>query len=144
METKAIAVQFTCEYQTHNLEEFQKGGHTVPGMVDEEQRRREFEGDTVHVLELKYLGGQVVRVLGDSVEEVERLMALRVPEVLFAYFAAQRQTEFSYDQMKRLVDGAGKMQVFMDERFGKGGNFADCFDAAIHHMTALTQKRGSE
>ncbi len=134
MESKTVAVKFTCEYQRHNLEDFQSGGHMVPGMQDEEQRRRPFVGESVHVLELKYLGSQVLRVLADSQSEADRLMALRVHETLFALFAAQRQTEFSYDQMKRLVDGMGRLQEFMDEKFGKGRNFADCFDAAIFHM----------
>ncbi len=135
-ETKSISVPFALEYETHPLAEFQAGGHFVPGMQDEEQRRRPWAGETVHVLILKHMGGHVLRVVADSWQEAERMMVANIKSTLLGLWTAQQSTVFSYDQMKRLVDRVSTMQDFMDSRFKgmRAGPFADAFEAAMFYM----------
>jgi hypothetical protein len=139
--SRTLQVEFACDYETHPLDDFQEGGHFVPGMTDVEQRRREWQGDTVHVLVLKHKGGQVLRVLADSLEEAERLMRDNIKSTLFGLWLAQTQTEFSYDQMKRLVDRAGLVQAFLDSHpvLTTRLRFDDVFDAALYYMEKAAQ-----
>ncbi len=135
METVTVLVPFTVEYETHGLDTFQRAGHFVPGMTDEEQRRREFCGETVHVLVLKHLGAQVLRVVADSLPEAERLMSGNIRDTLLALWTAQQSTVFSYDQMKRLVDRQAEFQAFMNARFPHHAKTGDVYDWAMFYLS---------
>ncbi len=138
-----LSVDFEVEHEAHDLLDFQEGGHFVPGMTDSEQRRREWEGDTVHVLELRHMGTQVLRVLADSQEEAERIMRANISDTLFGLWTAQKSTEFSYDQMKRLVDRAATVQQFLDSHpvLKTGPKFEDVFGAALYYMEKAAQSK---
>lgn len=145
METKTVTVPFTVEYESHPLAEFQDGGHFIPGMQDEEQRRRPWVGDAVHVLVLKHLGETVLRVIADSAKESERLMSANIKGTMLAFWAAQQSAQFSYDQMKRLVDRQAQFQAWIDTRYkdqiaaGEHTKFADLYDVAMHYMGKVGQ-----
>jgi hypothetical protein len=91
--TVVLRVSFTCERELHDLEDFQRGGHFVPGMVDSMGTRRDWQGSQVHVLMLKWAGHQVLRVLADSAEEAERLMKSRIEEDFFANWKSTTITQ---------------------------------------------------
>lgn len=140
MEAVQMRVPFQLEHETYDLDAFQAGGHFVPGQVDAEQRRRPFEGNTVHVLVLKHMGSQVLRVVADSFDEAERVMSANIRDTLLALWTAQQSTQFSYDQMKRLVDRQGQFQAWIDQKYareiaaGEHAQYADLFDVAMHYM----------
>jgi hypothetical protein len=137
-----LSVVFEVEHQTHDLDTFQYEGHFVPAMQDEEQRRRDWEGDTVHVLELRHKGEQVLRVLADSLPEAERVMRRNISDTLFGLWMAQKQTEFSYDQMKRLVDRAGRLQELIDSypNLKTGPHHEDVFAAASYWIERIGKR----
>jgi hypothetical protein len=102
-DTVQVARSFECSYETKDLATFQREGHFVPAMQDEEQRRRPWEGDTVHILQLDWHRTQVLRVLADSREEVVLLMGNRIHEYFFGMWVSAQTTT-------RLIEVTALMQ----------------------------------
>jgi len=112
--TGTVTATFPVKIDRFDREKFQAEGHFVPRMVDAEQRPREWEGPIVFVAtifhELRDAMGtlqsrvQVLRVLADTPEELQRLMGLRIRETFFALFAAQQVQTGNAELLKKLHD----------------------------------------
>jgi hypothetical protein len=110
----AAVAFFPITVERHDRERFQREGHFVPRMLDEEQEPREWDGPNVFAGELwweqKDVDGnvtarkQILRVLADTPKELLRLMDLRIRETFFALFLAQQLQTNDQSELKRLID----------------------------------------
>ena len=77
-------------YEIHNRMKFQEAGHFVPAMQDENCRRREWQGEEVHILTLEHDGRQILRCYGDSADTALNRMEDQIRETFFAMWKAQQ------------------------------------------------------
>lgn len=109
--TDQVMALFDITVERHDRSTFQKQGHFVPGMVDENGFRREWEGPNVYIgtlwHELKDAGGnvtsrsQVLRMLADTPQELRRVMSKNLKESFFAWWLAQTQQASVYESYRR-------------------------------------------
>ena len=112
--TLNLAVNFQIETGREDRAQFQRDGHFIPAMVDEHGARREWQGDAVFIAELwlesKDASGnvteraRVLRVLADSVEEMDRVMAMNIHDTFFALWQAQQIQATTYDEFRKAHD----------------------------------------
>jgi hypothetical protein len=110
----AAVARFPITVERHDRERFQREGHFVPRMLDEEQRPREWDGPNVFAGELWWeqqdVDGnitarkRVLRVLADTPEELLRLMGVRIRQTFFSLFLVQQLQTNDQSELKRLVD----------------------------------------
>jgi hypothetical protein len=106
----SVLALFPVTVERHDKRTFQAGGHFVPGMVDENGYRREWEGSEVFVgtifLELKDANGnvtdrrQMIRKLADSPQELRRVLSLEVKDSFFAWWHAQQIQSSTFIQFR--------------------------------------------
>lgn len=112
--TMSLAVGFAVEVERHDKATFQKEGHFVPGMKDENGFRREWDGPLVFVgtiwQDVRDVQGQVtgrnqvLRVLADSPQELERLLRLAITDSFFAWWSAQQLQASTFESYRKHVD----------------------------------------
>lgn len=140
-----ITLNFECEPAKHDLIQFQKEGHFVPGMKDENGYRRHWEGTDVHTLTLRHAESnrepvQLLHVVADSPEESERLMRQAIQLTLSAQARADQQIVFDRAQWLELNERRNQFQMFLNSHYaheietGEHATFKDVFDAAVFYM----------
>lgn len=138
--TITLTPEFQCEYELHDLETFQSGGHFVTGLRDDNGFRRQWEGSEVHVLTLKHQGQQVLRMMADSFEAVRKLMTAELRQMFTANWLAQFLQGFSHDAFVKQRDRLAELQAFIDEQYapeikrGQHGAFQDSIAVAMYYM----------
>lgn len=139
-QTIMISPVFECEYEVHEKDIFQVEGHFVAGLKDDNGFRREWIGNEVHVLTLRHQGEQVLRMMADSLEAVEKLMASEIRQTFIGLWTAQFLQGFSHDAFVRQRDRLAELQAFIDEQYaaeikrGQHGAFQDIIAAAMYYM----------
>jgi hypothetical protein len=141
-----LSVDFTVESEQHALEAFQKGGHFVPGMKDENGFRREWQGDEVHILKLNVwgtsplAGQQILRVLADTPQEAARLMRQTIQETMLAHWVAQQLCRTNYEDWVALNEKRNQFQQFINAHYpheiqtGQHTNLPTVFDVAVRYL----------
>jgi hypothetical protein len=142
-----LSVDFTVEPEQHSLEPFQKLGHFVPGLKDENAFRREWQGDEVHILTLRFTGHsplfadqQILRVVADTPQEAARLMRLTIQETFFAWWTAQQVAQSNYEDWRLLNEKRNQFQHFINWAYsreietGQHVNLPTVFDVAVRYM----------
>jgi len=139
-QTLTLQIPFTCESEQHEKTSFQKDGHFISGLKDENGRRRDWEGNEVHIVSLKFKGEQVLRVMSDSLEDAQRLMVIAIQDTFFANFAAQFVMGFNYQKWTQLNDRRNQFQEFINTHYkgeverGEHLSDMDVFDTAVRYM----------
>lgn len=109
-----ISGKFVADIERHEKAKFQKEGHFVPGMKDENGLRREWDGPLVFVgtiwQDVRDVQGQitgrnqVLRVLADSPDELDRLLQLAIKDSFFAWYSAQQLQASTFESYRKHVD----------------------------------------
>lgn len=119
--------RFPVEIEHYERATFQKAGHFVPGMVDVNGFRREWDGPLVFAGTLWHevrdkeerviKRNQVLRVLADSPGEVLRLMDLNIRDSFFAWWQAQQLQANTFEKMRVEHDEHNELVSWMRENF---------------------------
>jgi len=128
-----LLVPFALKHEIYNLKQFQKDGHFVPGLTDDEGRRRQWKGTEVHVLELRQGEQQILRVLSDSLPSAQELMAQRIQDEFFRLATQEQRAKFSYDAYMRVNFEHGLMKAAL-RRHGLDNELRDIEQAAPPQM----------
>lgn len=141
-----LAVEFEVEESSPQpLQEFQKAGHFVPAMKDENGFRRTWNGSSVFALTLYSIRKdvpplQTIRIVADDPVECEILMAKAIKDTVFANWANQQQDAFDRAQWLELNERRNQFREFLNLHYsreierGEHRGFKDVFDAAVFYM----------
>lgn len=142
-----IDAYFQVEAEQHVLEAFQNARHFVPGLKDENGFRRDWQGDEVHILTLRFdgnspllAGQQILRVIADSPQEVSRMMRQAIKETFFAQWTAQQAASSSYEDWRLLNEKRNQFQHFINWAYkheietGRHAKLPTVFDVAVFYM----------
>ena len=139
---------FPMEVERHDKARFQKDGHFVPGMVDANGFRREWDGPLVFAgtiwQEVRDVQGQltgrtqVLRVLADTPQELLRLFDLNIKDTFFALWQAQQLQANTFEKMRVEHDEHNELVSWMRENFPaadtKGLSSAEIAKAAVTRL----------
>jgi hypothetical protein len=134
---RAVAVEFACEHAVYDRQSFQyTQGRMLPGLYDDQQERREWQGNQVHALRLLWNDVQILRVLADSLEQAQLQMAVAIRAELFSLFAASLVVTNTAQELAIMSGRKDALRDKIRERYGlvfeSSGQFSDVFGVAMH------------